>query len=53
MLGVLYSDRGKFKDAEGMYGRALEDREKALGPNHTSTLDTVNNLGNLCLRQGR
>lgn len=31
--------------AERMYQRALAGREKALGPDHTSTLDTVNNLG--------
>jgi hypothetical protein len=28
-----------------MYQRALVGQEEALGPNHTSTLDTVNNLG--------
>jgi hypothetical protein len=27
-----------------MYNRALAGYEKALGPEHTSTLDTVNNL---------
>ncbi len=30
-----------------------EGREKALGPEHTSTLDTVNNLGNLYTNQGK
>ena len=29
-----------------MYNRALEGKEKTLGPKHTSTLDTVNNFGN-------
>ncbi|KAH7124620.1 acyl transferase/acyl hydrolase/lysophospholipase [Dactylonectria macrodidyma] len=53
MLGMLYSDQGKFKEAEEMYGRALEGREKALGPYHTSTLGTVNNLGNLYINQGK
>ena len=28
-----------------MYIRALQGKEEALGPDHTSTLDTVNNLG--------
>jgi hypothetical protein len=37
----------KKKEAEEMYQRALAGYEKALGPNHTSTLVTVNNLGNL------
>jgi hypothetical protein len=30
-----------------MYNRALAGKEKAWGPEHTSTLDTVNNLGSL------
>ncbi|RYO76931.1 hypothetical protein DL762_009601 [Monosporascus cannonballus] len=30
-----------------MYQRALQGFEKTLGPHHTSTLDTVHNLGNL------
>jgi len=30
-----------------MYQRALIGKEKALGANHISTLNTVNNLGNL------
>jgi tetratricopeptide (TPR) repeat protein len=36
-----------------MSRRALEGYEKALGRDHTSTLDTVNNLGNLYTNQGR
>ena len=30
-----------------MYQRALRGREKTWGPDYTSTLDTVSNLGNL------
>ncbi|CAI7594296.1 unnamed protein product [Penicillium pancosmium] len=52
-LGKLYSDQGKLKDAEDMYQRALTGKEKALGPDHTSTLDTVNNLGGLYFIQGK
>ncbi|KAJ5726945.1 hypothetical protein N7493_005972 [Penicillium malachiteum] len=52
-LGNLYKDQGKLKEAEEMYQRALAGREKALGPDHTSTLDTVNNLGNLYRNQGK
>ncbi|KAH7009072.1 P-loop containing nucleoside triphosphate hydrolase protein [Microdochium trichocladiopsis] len=52
-LGDLYSDQGKLGEAEKMYLRALDGYEKALGPDHTSTLDTVNNLGILYLRQGK
>ena len=32
---------------------ALQDHEEALGPNHTSTLSTVNNLGLLYADQGK
>ncbi|KAF7910010.1 uncharacterized protein EAF01_003728 [Botrytis porri] len=52
-LGILYSDQGKLVEAEVMYRRALEGKEKALGPDHTSTLDTVNNLGVLYKNQGK
>jgi hypothetical protein len=38
-------------EAEKMYLRALQGYEKARGPNHTSTLDTVHNLGNLYKKQ--
>jgi tetratricopeptide (TPR) repeat protein len=36
-----------------MYTRALQGKEEALGPKHTSTLDTVNNLGALYKDQGK
>ncbi|KAJ6125876.1 hypothetical protein N7471_010369 [Penicillium samsonianum] len=52
-LGDLYSDQGKLKEAEEMYQRALAGYEKALGPDHTSTLDTVNNLGALYFQQDK
>ncbi len=41
------------KEAEDMYLRALAGREKAWGPEHTSTLRTVNNLGALYKDQGK
>jgi len=52
-LGNLHSDQGKLGEAEKMYKRALQGKEKALGPEHTSTLVTVNNLGSLYAKQGR
>ncbi|KAF4882662.1 Nephrocystin-3 [Colletotrichum fructicola] len=52
-LGILYSDQDRLKEAEGMFERALQGKEKALGPDHTSTLDTVNNLGLFYYNQGR
>jgi hypothetical protein len=36
-----------------MYVRAPAGKEKALGPDHTSTLSTVHNLGNLYGDQGK
>ncbi len=53
MLGILYCDQGKLKEAEEMYQRALKGYEKACGSEHTSTLDIVNNLGNLYRGQGK
>ncbi len=52
-LGLLYADQGKMAEAEKMYQRALEGYEKAWGPEHTSTLGTVNNLGILYKNQGK
>ncbi|ROT37119.1 hypothetical protein SODALDRAFT_280094, partial [Sodiomyces alkalinus F11] len=40
-------------EAEAIYRRALAGYEKALGPDHTSTLSTVNNLGNLYKARGK
>ena len=36
-----------------MYTRALAGYERALGPDHTSTIDTINNLGILYSDQGK
>lgn len=52
-LGGLYHNQGKLADAEMMYIRALQGKEEALGPDRTSTLDTVNNLGVLYADQGK
>ncbi|CAG9955489.1 unnamed protein product [Clonostachys rosea f. rosea IK726] len=52
-LGQLFADQGRMTEAEEMYNRALQGYEKALGPEHTSTLGTVNNLGLLYYNQGR
>jgi hypothetical protein len=40
-------------EAERMRMQALKGYKKAWEPEHTSTLDTVNNLGNPCRVQGR
>ena len=52
-MGLLYAGQGKLDKAEKIYRRALQGKEKAWGPEHTSTLDTVNNLGNLYRNQGK
>ncbi|SLM38656.1 nb-arc and tpr domain protein, partial [Lasallia pustulata] len=40
-------------EAEAMYRRALEGKEKAWGPEHPLTLRTVDNLGNVYADQGK
>jgi tetratricopeptide (TPR) repeat protein len=52
-LGLLYRDQGRLAEAEAMYQQALARYEKALGPEHTSTLQTVNNLGVLYWNQDK
>jgi tetratricopeptide (TPR) repeat protein len=47
------SNQGQFKKAEKMYLSALQGFEEAWGPDHTSTLDTVNSLGLLYESLGR
>ena len=53
IVGNLYIDQDILREAEDMLVRALAGKEKALGPEHTSTLDTVNNLGVLYSKQGK
>ena len=52
-LGGMFANQGQHDEAEKMYQRALQGKEKAWGPEHTSTLDTVNNLGALYADLGR
>ncbi|CAN9172854.1 unnamed protein product, partial [Alternaria alternata] len=52
-MGIVYYRLGKLAEAESMYERALSGKEKALGPKHISTLETVGNLGNLHSGQGK
>lgn len=51
-MGNLYFDQ-KAEGGRGDIRAVLAGRKNALGPNHTSTLDTVNNLGILCKCQGK
>jgi len=43
----LFSDQGKFEEAEEIHKRALAGYEKALGRDHKSTLHTVYNMAKL------
>ncbi|RDW69390.1 hypothetical protein BP6252_08410 [Coleophoma cylindrospora] len=52
-LGFLYKSQSKLDEAEKMYQRALDGYEKVCGPDHVSTLDTVNNLGCFYYGQGK
>ncbi|KAG9994238.1 hypothetical protein KCU78_g18530, partial [Aureobasidium melanogenum] len=52
-IARMFADQDQHAGAEEMCGRALARKEKVLGPEHTSTLDTVNNLGLLYADQGR
>jgi tetratricopeptide (TPR) repeat protein len=51
-LGPIYDQQGKLAEAEAMCRRALAGKEKALGPEHMSTLSIVHNLGLLYYKQG-
>jgi len=46
-------DRAQCAEAEPLYRRALEIKEKVLGPEHPSTATSLNNLAALCRAQGR
>jgi len=45
--------RNKFKDAEPLCKRALEIREKCLGPSHPDVAKQLNNLALLCQNQNK
>jgi tetratricopeptide (TPR) repeat protein len=44
---------GEYEEAEPLYKRALEIREKTLGEEHTNTVGSLNNLAGLYYAQGR
>ena len=45
--GQSFMVQGKLVEAKAMYERVLARKEKALGPEHMSTLRMVNKLGHL------
>jgi tetratricopeptide (TPR) repeat protein len=52
-LGNLLSRHSYISEAEQMYCIALDGYERALGPDHASTLDLVNNIGILYSIKGK
>jgi tetratricopeptide (TPR) repeat protein len=52
-FSIFYSDQGKRGEAEELSKLVLLKREEVLGPNHTLTLQMVNNLGNVQADQGK
>jgi tetratricopeptide (TPR) repeat protein len=45
-------ERAQYQEAEPLYRRALEARERMMGPEHPDTLDSVNNLALLLQAEG-
>lgn len=44
--------RGQYREAEPLYRRALDIRERELGPEHPLVADVLDSQANLCWRQG-
>ena len=52
-LALLYSDLGKYSDAEALYQWAVAIREKALGLNHPDLATSLENYAALLRETGR
>ena len=50
---MLYTDQGRYAEAEPLYKRSLAISEKALGPDHPDVGTSLNNLAVLYQAQGR
>jgi hypothetical protein len=51
-VGECFQISGKYEAAEQMYRQTLELREKVLGQEHPSTLDSMNNLALVLRNKG-
>jgi tetratricopeptide (TPR) repeat protein len=51
-LAALYSDEGKYLEAEALFAEALKVQLHVLGEIHPNTLDSRNGLGQVQLRDG-
>ena len=52
-MGEYFLQTGKYIEAEKSYRQALELRERLLGVDHPSTLDSMNNLALVLDSQGK
>jgi tetratricopeptide (TPR) repeat protein len=52
-IGLLLAKRGRFKESQARYERALAFAQRELGAEHPAVLSTLNQLGNLYKQQGR
>ena len=52
-MGFYLYDRAAYTQAEPLYQRALDIREKALGPEHPNVAQSLNNLAELYRTQGQ
>ncbi len=52
-LALLFTDQGKYAEAEPFFQRSLAIYEKALGPEHLDVAIILNNLGLLFTDQGK
>jgi hypothetical protein len=48
-----YALLGKYREAGLMHQQTLDLKQKALGEEHPSTLDSMNNLANVLRQQGQ
>ncbi|KAI9859416.1 MAG: hypothetical protein M1813_006753 [Trichoglossum hirsutum] len=53
LLGTVVKSQGKYAEALKWYGPALSGMEKALGAEHPSVLETVDNMGTVYYYQGQ
>ncbi|MEE8585483.1 MAG: tetratricopeptide repeat protein, partial [Acidobacteriota bacterium] len=52
-LAAFYESTGSYSQAEPLYRKVLEIREKELGPDHFQVADSLNNLALLYYTQGK
>ncbi|TQV94411.1 hypothetical protein V2A60_002556 [Cordyceps javanica] len=52
-MGVCFDILGKYKGAEEFHRASLQLRARVMGIEHPATLDSMNGLANVLLRQGR